>query len=333
MPRPDPGPGFDLPPMLATPEAPERTPRRSRRLAQGAIVAALGAVAAGLAFSLPSNDGDEVADGSTTRVEADGPTASAALLASDDRIEIDGELTDRGSLTPSGALTLRLPDPSGSVTLDARGLTNLIEPAPGSDDGEAEASGDPATTTTTWSEPALPPESDWVDTGNGVLVPDLLLRIRFCESTNNYQAASKYSTARGAYQFLKGSWEWYGHAETTGVAQAHLATPAQQDQAALATLQAEGTGPWSESRPCWADPDIDPRYASARPSPATTTTAPTSTTGDGSTTTTTGSTSSSETTSTTVESTTTASSSTTSTTVPSTAPAPTATSTPSTTTS
>ncbi len=319
--------------MLATPEAPERAPRRSRRLAQGAIVVALGAVAAGLAIALPSNDGDELADGSTTRVEADGPTASAALLASDGRIEIDGELTDTGSLASSAGLVFQLPDPSGPIAIDAGGLTNLVEPASATNDGEAADAGEAeaTTTTTTWVEPPLPPPSGWVDTGNGVLVPDLLLRIRFCESTNNYQAASNYSTARGAYQFLKGSWDWYGHAETTGVNQAHLATPAQQDQAALATLQAEGTGPWAESRPCWADPDIDPRYATARPAPkpATTTTAPTTTTGDGSTTTTVGSTSSSETTSTTVETTTTAepsttaSTTTTSTTVPSTAPAPT----------
>jgi len=317
--------------VLAIPEAPDQGPRRSRRLAQAAIVVTLGVVAAGLAIALPNKDGDEVADGSTTRVETDGPTASAALLASDGRIEVDGELTDSGSLADSAGLVLQLPDPSGPIAIDAGRLTNLVEPTSPTTGGEGEGSSDDesTTTTTTWVEPPLPPASDWVDTGNGVLVPDLLLRIRFCESTNNYQAASNYSTARGAYQFLKGSWDWYGHAEITGVNQAHLATPAQQDQAALATLQAEGTGPWAESRPCWADPDIDARYATARPAPkpATTTTAPTTTTADDSTTTTVGSTSSSETTSTTVETTTTeattSSSTSTSTTVPTTAAAPT----------
>ena len=55
-----------------------------------------------------------------------------------------------------------------------------------------------------------------------------------------------------------------------------MATPAQQDEAALRTLQAEGTGPWSESRPCWNSPDIAPNYATAAPpsTPAPTTTVP-----------------------------------------------------------
>ncbi len=129
-------------------------------------------------------------------------------------------------------------------------------------------------------EPEIGPESSWVDSGNGVLVPDVLLRIRFCESTNNYQAANDGSSARGAYQFLSKSWDWYGHAATYGVAEAHLATPAQQDEAALATLQSEGTSPWAESRGCWADPGIDPRYAEAKPPappPTATTVAPTTT--------------------------------------------------------
>jgi len=124
-----------------------------------------------------------------------------------------------------------------------------------------------------WIEPTVEPNSDWVDGGNGVRLPDLLLRIRFCESTNDYQAANGISTARGAYQFLASSWVWYGHADRYGVAEAHLATPAQQDEAALMTYQEVGARPWAESRPCWDDDDIDPRYATATPpAPAPTTT-------------------------------------------------------------
>jgi hypothetical protein len=126
-------------------------------------------------------------------------------------------------------------------------------------------------------------------------VPDLLLRIRFCESTNNYTAANDYSTARGAYQFLIGSWEYYGHAERTGAAEAHRAQPAEQDEAALATLLRDGTRPWAASRDCWADPNLPDNYATAVPrqgtppggtipaapaaaDPTTTTAAPTTTT-------------------------------------------------------
>ena len=94
-------------------------------------------------------------------------------------------------------------------------------------------------------------EEGWVDAGHGVLVPPILLEIRRCESTDNYLAANTRSSARGAYQFLTGSWAAYGHAERYGVPQAHLATPAQQDEAALITWQADGTRPWNASRHCW----------------------------------------------------------------------------------
>lgn len=109
---------------------------------------------------------------------------------------------------------------------------------------------EPTTTTSAAPAPTAHPDG-WVDTGNGVFVPSVLLAIRFCESTDNYTAANRYSSARGAYQFITGSWASYGHAERYGVSQAHLATPAQQDEAALLTWQRDGTRPWNASRSCW----------------------------------------------------------------------------------
>lgn len=91
----------------------------------------------------------------------------------------------------------------------------------------------------------------WVDAGHGVFVPPVLLTIRRCESEHNYEAANPRSSARGAYQFLTSSWDAYGHSDRYGVPQAHLATPAQQDEAALITWQADGTRPWNASRHCW----------------------------------------------------------------------------------
>lgn len=156
-------------------------------------------------------------------------------------------------------------DDSTRFVIDLADLTDLIplDPALSIDDGQ-------------WIEPKIEPESEWVDSGNGVRLPDILLRIRFCESTNNYAAAHTNSSARGAYQFLTMSWEYYGHADRYGVPEAHLAKPAQQDEAALITFEAQGARPWAESRACWDDPNIDPRYRTAGPPPAsaTTTTAP-----------------------------------------------------------
>lgn len=91
----------------------------------------------------------------------------------------------------------------------------------------------------------------WADAGHGILVPEVLLDIRFCESRDDYTAANTRSTARGAYQFLRSSWAAYGHDGRYGVSEAHLATPAQQDEAAVITWQQDGTRPWRASQHCW----------------------------------------------------------------------------------
>lgn len=100
------------------------------------------------------------------------------------------------------------------------------------------------------SECGTPP-SGWVDAGHGVYVPPILLSIRWCESRDDYLAANRRSSARGAYQFIRSSWRSYGHAARYGVTQAHHATPAQQDEAAVLTWQRDGTRPWNASRHCW----------------------------------------------------------------------------------
>ncbi|MEM7337507.1 MAG: transglycosylase family protein [Actinomycetota bacterium] len=134
-----------------------------------------------------------------------------------------------------------------ATTTEAPAEESSTTEAPAEETTTTEA---PAETTTT-AAPASDTPDGWVDAGHGVFVPPVLLKIRFCESTDNYTAANTSSSARGAYQFLTGSWDWYGHAERTGVSQAHLATPAQQDQAALLTWQQDGTTPWNASRHCW----------------------------------------------------------------------------------
>ena len=261
----------------------ERTHEQSwsRRMVQGAVLFALVAAVASFVVILPEKPATSVETAEPTRVLADnGPTATAELLASSNPPGVEGALADAGELrrvTAFSAAGLGTPGDSGEGFEAA--VAAVIEQT-----GPEEV----ATTTTTWVEPTLPPESEWVDAGNGVLVPDLLLRIRFCESTNNYKAANSNSSARGAYQFLNKSWDWYGHAARTGVAEAHLAAPAKQDEAGLLTLQSQGTAPWRPSRDCWSSPDINPAYATARPrQAATTTTAPdqstTTDTGDSST--------------------------------------------------
>jgi muramidase (phage lysozyme) len=152
---------------------------------------------------------------------------------------------------PETTVAADVPESSTSIVEDTSDTTEADPTAEAPADPAAEA---PAETTvpeetTTTAAPAQP--DGYVDAGHGVLVPAVLVEIRRCESTHNYQAANPRSTARGAYQFLRSSWAAYGHADRYGVSEAHLATNAQQDEAALITWQRDGTRPWNASRSCW----------------------------------------------------------------------------------
>lgn len=91
----------------------------------------------------------------------------------------------------------------------------------------------------------------WVDSGNGVSIPAIGLRIRQCESGGNYQAQNPTSTASGAFQWIDGSWRAYGFVERYGVTRAMYATPAQQDESFVIGYQRSGTTPWNASIHCW----------------------------------------------------------------------------------
>lgn len=185
-----------------------------------------------------------------------------------------GDPDDSGSMLPlrlGDGVDVELPSSPEAAFL---GLVATPSSVVGSEDSTTTTTVQ-TTTTAGWSEPVIPPESDWVDAGNGVVVPDVLLRIRYCESTNNYKAAHTVSSARGAYQFLTKSWGWYGHAARYGVASADQAAPAQQDEAAVLTLRRDGTRPWLASWSCWGSGDLPANYATAGPPPQPTTTSTT----------------------------------------------------------
>lgn len=82
------------------------------------------------------------------------------------------------------------------------------------------------------------------DTGG---LPPVMVRIRWCESRNNYTAQNRRSTASGAWQFLDSSW-----ANFAGYPRAYLAPPDVQDQKAMNVYNAVGTRPWNASRSCWS---------------------------------------------------------------------------------
>lgn len=80
----------------------------------------------------------------------------------------------------------------------------------------------------------------------------LLACISWNESRNEYGAVSPDGTAFGAYQITQQTWnetaEHAGYTNLVGV-QPNYATPAQQDEVALALLEWQGTSPWNGD-PC-----------------------------------------------------------------------------------
>lgn len=93
------------------------------------------------------------------------------------------------------------------------------------------------------------------------VLPTLLLRIRSCESGPNgyathgwafdadYHATNPRSTASGAWQVLRGTWDHYRGYDT-----AQDAPVSVQDAFAVELYAARGTQPWTASRPCWGRP-------------------------------------------------------------------------------
>jgi hypothetical protein len=75
----------------------------------------------------------------------------------------------------------------------------------------------------------------------------VLLRIRHCESHDNYRAQNRHSSASGAWQIIDGTWNGY-----RGYTRAVHAPRRIQDAKALALYADRGTQPWNASRRCWA---------------------------------------------------------------------------------
>jgi hypothetical protein len=86
-----------------------------------------------------------------------------------------------------------------------------------------------------------------------VVLPPLLEKIAWCESRNNPKAKNRYSTASGRFQFLKGSWAYYGK-KLWGDELVNKDVFDYEDNTELAlyVYKRNGTSDWLESKPCWS---------------------------------------------------------------------------------
>ena len=105
------------------------------------------------------------------------------------------------------------------------------------------------------------------------LDPDLPLAIARCESQFQWDAANPGSTARGVFQFVRGTW-----ARTLEGRRGTSALDAEANiRMAVRHMATIGTGPWNASRACWgaAVPDVVATSASATPVEETSDASPT----------------------------------------------------------
>ena len=82
--------------------------------------------------------------------------------------------------------------------------------------------------------------------------PDLALRIARCESNFNPKAKNPNSSASGVYQWIKGSFEYYGKLYwKDDYYQKDRFNPKDNIELAIWVISTKGTSDWTESRHCW----------------------------------------------------------------------------------
>lgn len=148
--------------------------------------------------------------------------------------------------------TTKKPTTTKPPTTEAPTTVNPTDPTAPADPTASTDPAAPTDPTATTPPPAETHPEGYVDAGNGVWIPSVMVAIRRCESHDNYKAVNPSSGAAGAYQFLASSWASYGFATKYGVKSAKDATPAQQDEAALGAYLRSGTKPWNASKSCWS---------------------------------------------------------------------------------
>lgn len=78
-----------------------------------------------------------------------------------------------------------------------------------------------------------------------------LARIAACESQGNLYAKNPKSTAKGKYQFLDGSWKYYGTKLWGSTAGKSVWSEKDQDELAAYVVSINGYKDWAASAHCW----------------------------------------------------------------------------------
>ncbi len=84
------------------------------------------------------------------------------------------------------------------------------------------------------------------------LLDPVLERIALCESGNDPLAKNPDSTASGHFQFIRGSWEWYGRQAWGSLEGRDMFDWHDNTELAYWVAQRYGYAPSGASRTCWA---------------------------------------------------------------------------------
>lgn len=80
-------------------------------------------------------------------------------------------------------------------------------------------------------------------------------RIGWCESHGNLKAKNPNSSAKGEYQFLKGSWNYYGKELWGDELSSKDIYSTDSRELAWYVYSKYGNKPWENSRWCWSVPE------------------------------------------------------------------------------
>jgi hypothetical protein len=80
---------------------------------------------------------------------------------------------------------------------------------------------------------------------------EILKAIEYCESRGNPKAKNPTSSASGALQFTKGSWEYYGKKYWGSLEGKNVFNGNDNRELGMYVLKTVGTAPWKSSSACW----------------------------------------------------------------------------------
>lgn len=136
--------------------------------------------------------------------------------------------------------------PVEHIALTPSGNDRISKPSTKTQSHETRATSSPSAYESGGVRAIKPSTSPYKPSGDAILD-----RIATCESSGNLRAKNQKSSATGKYQFLKGSWEYYGTKAWGTLEGRDIFSEKDQDELALWVVSKNGYRDWNASKYCW----------------------------------------------------------------------------------